>query len=404
MKKAILFVVFVFVFVVYAQAQNNSPKVIFQGYRPSYWDTIQKGINEWEATQNQRPKWQMAKADFSTISAPSGPQDFKYAWHNKPESQGRTGTCWSFATTSFFESEIKRLTGKEVELSELYTVYWEYIEKAKRFAAERGNSAIGEGSQANALVKNYKKYGIVPKSAYSGMLPGQKFVDHQKLFEEFKAFLTKAKENNTFAEGFIVNNVMGILDKYMGDPPDKFEYDGKTWTPESFMKDYLKFNPDDYIPVLSIKNQPYHERVLYDVPDNWWRNTDYWNLPLDEFMSTLKSAVQKGYTVSLFGDVSEPGIDGFAGLAIVPDFDIKPADITEDARVFRFMNGQTTDDHDIHCVGITEKDGYTWFLIRESASGPFNSPNPGYMMYREDYVRLKMMGYLIHKSALMNLK
>jgi len=402
MRRYILLVI-AFLSVV-AVAQNNSSKVVFQEPKGGYWDTIQKGIDAYLASVDPQSKRKVLKADFSAIKAPAGPQDFKYAWHNKPQSQGRTGTCWSFSTTSFFESEVKRLTGKEVELSELYTVYWEYIEKAKRYAAERGNSALGEGSQGNAVIKNFKKYGIVPYSAYSGMLPGQKFIDHEKLFDEFRGFLTKAKENNTFAEGFIMNNVMAILDKYMGTPPEKFEYEGKTWTPETFLKDYLKLSPDDYVPVLSIKNQPYHENVIYDVPDNWWRSSDYWNLPMDEFMQTLKDAMKSGYTVALFGDVSEPGIDGFAGMAIVPDFDIKPADITEDAKVFRFVNGQTTDDHGIHCVGSTEKEGYTWFLIRESAAGSFNSPNPGYMSYREDYIKLKMMGYLIHKSALKGTK
>jgi bleomycin hydrolase len=380
-------------------AQNNSTKVEFREPRSGYWDTIQKGIDTYLGLKNPKAKRQSLKADVSKIEHPSAPGEFKYYWHNKPQSQGRTGTCWSFSTTSFFESEVKRLTGKEVEISELYTVYWEYIEKAKRFASERGNSTLGEGSQGNALQKNFKKYGAVPYEVYSGLLPEQKFYDHQDLFNEFSAFLNKSKENQTWGEDFIVSGVKAILDKYMGTPPEKFTYEGKNWTPQTFLKDYLQINLDDYIAVMSIKNQPYGSYVIYDVPDNWWRNTDYYNIPLDEFMGTLKAAVDNGYTAAFFGDVSEPGIDGFSGLAIVPDFDINPSTISEDARVFRFVNGQTTDDHGIHCVGSTEKNGYTWFLIRESAAGSFNSPNPGYMMYREDYVRLKMMGYLIHKSA-----
>lgn len=404
MKKFFVFAAAILCCVSSSFAQNNSTKVTFYESKGGYWDTIQKGIDTWLESVNPKLKKPAWKADFSGISKPSGPADFKFAWHNKPESQGRTGTCWCFSTTSFFESEVKRLTGKEVQISELYTVYWEYVEKALRYAQERGNSALGEGSQGNAVQKNFKKYGAVPYSAYSGMLPGQKFIDHQKLFEEFYAFLTKAKENNTFAEGFIENNVKSILNKYMGTPPDKFEYEGKSYTPETFLKNYLQINPDDYVALISVKNQPYGSYIIYDVPDNWWRNSDYYNIPLDEFMQTLKDAVKKGYTVALAGDVSEPGINGFEGVGIIPDFDIKPADINEDSRIFRFLNGQTTDDHGIHCVGSTEKDGYTWFLIRESAAGSFNSPNPGYMMYREDYVKLKMMSYMIHKSAVEGLK
>ncbi len=404
MKNLILFVCTYLFVCSTLLAQNNTTKVIFYESKGGFWDSIQKGIDTYLESVNPKIKKPSFKADFSNLKKPSAPSDFKFAWHNKPESQGRTGTCWSFSTTSFFESEVKRLTGKEVQISELYTVYWEYVEKAIRYAQERGNSALGEGSQGNAVQKNFKKYGAVPYSVYSGMLPGQKFIDHQKLFEEFYTFLTKAKENNTFAEGFIVNNVKSILNKYMGTPPEKFDFEGKSYTPASFLKDYLQINPDDYIAIISVKNQPYGTSIIYDVPDNWWRNSDYYNIPLDEFMQTLKDAVKNGYTVALAGDVSEPGINGFEGAGFIPDFDIKPADITEDARIFRFLNGQTTDDHGIHCIGSTEKDGFTWFLIRESAAGSFNSSNPGYMMYREDFVKLKMMSYMIHKSAVKGLK
>jgi len=38
------------------------------------------------------------------------------------KSQGVTGTCWSYSTSSFLESEIKRITKMDVDLSEMYTV------------------------------------------------------------------------------------------------------------------------------------------------------------------------------------------------------------------------------------------------------------------------------------------
>ncbi len=37
-------------------------------------------------------------------------------------SQDNTRTCWSFSTTSFLEAEIIRLTGKHIDLSEMYNV------------------------------------------------------------------------------------------------------------------------------------------------------------------------------------------------------------------------------------------------------------------------------------------
>src|SRR3990172_5686730 len=90
-------------------------------------------------------------------------------------SQGNTGTCWSFSTTSFFESEIYRINKRKVKLSEIYTAYWEYVEKVRRFVRERGNSYVAEGSEANAVRRIWEEYGIVPAESYSSKMPGQKF-------------------------------------------------------------------------------------------------------------------------------------------------------------------------------------------------------------------------------------
>jgi bleomycin hydrolase len=49
------------------------------------------------------------------------------------QSQGQTGTCWSFSATSFFESEIQRLGAKTpVVLSEMYVVRKAYELKAEK--------------------------------------------------------------------------------------------------------------------------------------------------------------------------------------------------------------------------------------------------------------------------------
>jgi bleomycin hydrolase len=79
---------------------------------------------------------------------PRGPDDFRteVELERTPVlSQGRTGTCWSFATTSFLESEVLRLHGERVDLSEIHTVYWGYVEKALRFVRLHGKAQFSEG-------------------------------------------------------------------------------------------------------------------------------------------------------------------------------------------------------------------------------------------------------------------
>ena len=146
--------------------------------------------------------------------------------------------------------------------------------------------------------------------------------------------------------------------------------------------------------------QPYWKQVEYQVEDNWWHNKDYWNIPLDDFMKLFKNAIKNGFTVCIGGDVSEAGKDASKDVFLVPEFDIPVDYINEYSRQFRFSNGTTADDHGIHVVGWTNLDGIDWYLIKDSGSSSRNGNNKGYYFFREDYVKLKIMDFMIHKDAL----
>ncbi len=391
------FIFFLIIFSTMLFSQNRKDKGIFEERKPGYWKTIQQGIEQFE--KKEKPKKKKFVMDFSGYDLPDTTAEFTQFWHSPPISQGNTGTCWSFATTSFFESEIHRLFGENIKLSEMYTVYWEYVEKARRYVRERGNSAFGQGSEHNAVIRMWEKYGCVPEEVYNGMKPGQKFHNHSKMFREMKDFLHKVKENNMWNEEFVLNTIQSILNHYLGEPPTKFKYQGKTYTPKEFLKKVVRLNLNDYVELMSLKEKPYYEMVEYEVPDNWWHSKGYLNVPLDDFMWVMKNAVRNGFSVCLGGDVSEAGYYSWKDVAMVPTFDIPSEYIDENARQFRFSNGSTTDDHAIHCVGWMEKNGVDWYLIKDSGSGSRNGKNFGYYFYHEDYVKLKMMNILVHKDA-----
>ena len=138
-------------------AQND--KVEFKKYKPGYYqNTILKGINQYESTQEPEKEYKRVKVDLKGKDLPNDPALYETIWHTNPISQGNTGTCWCFSTTSFYESEVQRLSGKEVKLSEMYTVYWEYVERAKYFVKHRGDMTLGEGSETNAVAKIISQY------------------------------------------------------------------------------------------------------------------------------------------------------------------------------------------------------------------------------------------------------
>ncbi|HRY34075.1 MAG TPA: C1 family peptidase [Bacteroidales bacterium] len=407
MKKVILIITCAVLMLNPTQAQNQD-KAVFKFYGEGYYDKyILSGIRDFEQAQKSEPeKKPVFKVDMSTLKVPSDRKTYTTYWHNEPVSQGATNTCWCFSGTSFLESEIYRLTKRRIKLSEMHTVYYEYIERAVYFVEHRGDMAVGEGSECNAVTKIWKKYGIVPYEDYTGLLPGQVYYDHQQLFEEVDRFFKHVKSENIWNETFVVSTVKDILQFYMGEPPQKISFEGKTYSPVQFLQEILKVNPDDFVDVLSYLQQPFWKKVEYEVPDNWWHSKDYHNLPLEDYMKIIKKALREGYTVAIGGDVSEAGFDArdFQA-AIVPTFDIPPAFINDDARQFRFTNKTTTDDHGMHIVGYIEKEGVTWFLVKDSGSGSRtggkeNNPNFGYYFFREDFVKLKMMDFMVHKDML----
>lgn len=397
-----------FSFLVLLAFAQQPEKGIFKTYEPGYFqNSILKGIEEFEnqgtPTKISKPTF---KADASLYNIPTSKDGFITYWHNDPVSQGNTNTCWSFSTTSFLESEIYRQTGQKYKLSEVYTVYYEYLERAENWVATRGNMHFGEGSEGNAVTKIWRKYGIVPYADYSGLKPGQTVHNHSVMFEELKSYAEFVKKNNLWNKEDVIQNFKSILNFYIGEPPTKVTINNQDFTPKEFMVNVLKVNLDDYCDVLSYLQKPYWQKVEYQVPDNWWHDESYYNVPLDDFMSILKNALKKGYTLSIGGDVSEAGfLAREANAAIVPSFDIPSNAINENARQFRFSNETTTDDHGMHIVGYKEIKDITWFLVKDSGAGsrtggPEKNKNFGYYFFHEDYIKLKMMDFMVHKDMM----
>ncbi|MCX6156943.1 MAG: peptidase C1 [Ignavibacteriae bacterium] len=379
----------------FSQEKN---KGVFTEPKSGFFDDISKEADRYASKPKADTK--NFKVDFTGMDLPKNLSEFTYAWHNETVSQGLTGTCWSFSTTSYFESEVYRIHNRKIKISPLFTVYWEYVEKAKRFVSERGNSLFSEGSEANAVLRIWQEYGAVPEKDYTGLKQGQVFHDHRKMIEEMTAYLEGIKKSNNWNEEEVVSTVKSIMNFYMGAPPSKVNVDGDDMTPKEYFKNVIALNPDDYVEILSYMQQPYNQFVEYEVSDNWWHSREYYNIPLDEFMTILKDAVKKGYTVSIGGDVSEPGMDSWNKVAMIPTFDIPSQYIDESARQFRFSNQTTTDDHGIHLVGMTTKNGKDWYLIKDSGAGSKNVDPKGYYFYNDDFVKLKMMNFTVHKDAL----
>ena len=392
----------ILLFSVFVKAQDErKDKGVFIDYKNEFLEKIKQSSDEFNKPKKEEKK--SFKMDLTGVDIPKSIKEFKILEHTPPVSQGWTGTCWCFSSTAYLESEYYRMQKKELKFSEIYSVYWEYVEKARRFVSERGNSTFGEGSESNAVPRIWKQYGCVPEEAYTGLLNKREFHDHHIMFDEMDKYLKSVKENNAWNEDVVITTVKTILNHYLGEPPKEFPYQGAMMTPMEFLNKVAKINPDDYVDFMSLMEKPYWQKTEYIVPDNWWHDSSYYNVPLDVFMKTIKDAVKKGYVVAIGGDVSEPGYVSNSEVAMIPSFDIPSDFIDENARQFRFSNSSTTDDHGIQIVGYLEKEGKMWFLIKDSGSSAQSHTNKGYYFYHEDYIKLKMMTFTVHRSAVEDL-
>src|SRR6056297_1428083 len=218
----------------FAQRKDESK---FKEYEPGFYrETILKDIKAVKKKMEEKQTHKRFVMDQSELDIPNKIKYYEREWANPVISQGNAGTCWCYSTTSFIESEIKRMHDKEVKLSEPYIVYWEYVEKARRFVKERGDSRFTQGSEANAVTRNMKKYGIVPRSQYDGLLHGRKYPNHSGMYQEMNDYLQSVEENNAWNEQKVLSTIKSIMNHHIGEPPSSFSFKGTQYTPKSYLR------------------------------------------------------------------------------------------------------------------------------------------------------------------------
>jgi bleomycin hydrolase len=338
-------------------------------------------------------------AQLENLILPENPEQFNPIFHFPPVNQGKTNICWSFATLSFIESELSRTGQKPVKLSVAFPEYYAFLEKAKYFIQTKGKSRFKPGDLFPTVIEVIQKYGIVPDNLYTGLKEGSSNYDHKRMENEVVNYMNYIRNNEIWDEQVVLAEVERILHSHIGVPPKGFNYQGKNYTPKSFAEQNVKLNWDEYILITSFNYAPFYSYTILKVPDNWRLIDRYFNVPLGLFYTSMKQAILSGFTIAFNGDFSEPGRYGPKDVAIIPDFDIPATYITQEAREYRFDYGITIDDHLMHLVGFRELGGEDWFLVKDSWRDAFVGPNKGYFFYRQDYAKLKIMAYLVHKNA-----
>ncbi len=340
------------------------------------------------------------QAAISKLPRPETISDFKPVQHLSPLNQDSTLICWSFSTSSFLESELSRLGLEPVRLSVVYPVYYIFVEKAKRYLHTRGGSRFAPGDLFTGVLDIVKEYGAIPAEAYGNKVEGSNTFNHNTLYRELAQLMERVKREGLWNEKNVLPQVRRILDRHLGAPPARFSWKGKTYTPQTFVRDVVTLPWNAYVLVTSFQYAAFGPNAELKVPDNWRRNDAYLNVPLEVFYSSLKDALQSGYSVALDADISEPSYERTKRYAFIPPYDIPANAITQEAREFRFVTGATTDDHLVHAIDYRSFDGEDWFLIKDSWRTAWEpGSSRGYMFFHGSYVKLKVLAYLVHRDA-----
>ena len=100
---------------VFAQKTPRKDKAIYKDYKTTYYkNTIMKSIEAFETKDDTAtPSTKKFKVDLTGMDIPTSVDQFTKYWYQPTISQGNTGTCWCYSTTSFFESEVYRLYKKK---------------------------------------------------------------------------------------------------------------------------------------------------------------------------------------------------------------------------------------------------------------------------------------------------
>ena len=318
--------------------------------------------------------------------------------------QNRSGTCWDYSTLSFFEAEILKATGKKYTLCEAFVANKTYMERAIQVVRYHGDCQFAQGGSAEDVLHTLKTHGICPIDAMP--FPGSLYGDSLNNFNEFFGVLEPyvaavAKSDAKKISNAWKTGMQGILDAYLGKCPEKFTYEGKEYTPKSFMAS-LGINLDDYVSITSYTHHPFYTAFAVEVQDNWRFPLSY-NVPMDEMMQIIDNAVNNGYTVAWGGDVSE---DGFTrkGLAYAIDSK-KTQQSLQGSDMARWLKMTTTKKRDIiDSLGVTvpgvakDQNGKEYYMVQNSwgETGDYN----GIWYMTKAFIAANTMDFLINKNAI----
>ena len=329
------------------------------------------------------------------------------------KSQDRTGTCWSFSSNSFLESELLRMNKGQFDLSEMYSVYRTYQDKGLNYMRYHGKANFSEGSLNHDVFRCLEQFGAMPEAAYAGKKDEKGRYDHSKMVKLLTKMLEATQEQKGYDENWSLAFDQ-MLNIYMGEIPETFEYKGKSYTAISFRDEVLGLKANDYVSLTSFSHHENYSKFILEVPDNYSHGS-YYNLPLESLEKVVDHALAEGFSIAWDADVSDPGFSARNGLGIVPaknwgemnseektavfDEPVAQKVITSEMRQTAFDSYKLTDDHLMHITGLAkDQHGDEYYVVKNSWGSKISFD--GYMYISKAYFNMNTIAIVLHKDGI----
>ncbi len=352
--------------------------------------------------------------------------------------QKSSGRCWLFTSLNTLRPIVTRKYNlADFEFSENYNFFWDQFEKANLFMEVALSTAkepmtsrmvtwlfhnpIGDGGQWATFNDLVKKYGLVPSSAMpetyqSNHTSNMSRLLRRKLREdglELRKMVSDKASKKQIAQRKVamLEAIYRILVLNLGEPPQEFTWqykdkDGKIstpkkYTPQSFYKEAVGVNVDDYVMFMNDPTRPYYK--LYDVQydrnlvegGNW----KYINLPNDTIKKFAVKSILGNEAMYLSCDVGKQ-FDGKAGFLDTKLYDYNDLfgvnfGMDKARRIKTFDSGST---HGMALVGVnTLPDGKPDKWLIENSWGA-DKGHHGFLTATDDWFDNYMFRLVINKK------
>lgn len=343
--------------------------------------------------------------------------------------QASSGTCWSYSATSFLESELIRMGKGIYDLSEMFFVGQSYLDKGEKYVRLHGTMNYAQGGSFYDVLYVLQHYGAVPQEVYTGLNYGTNRNQFGEVDAGSRAFLNAIIKNpNGKLSTAWKEAHKGIIEAYLGEMPEKFTYNGKSYTPKTFAQS-LGLKAEDYISITSFTHHPFYKKCVLEIEDNW-RGAESYNVPIAEMMEIMENAVDKGFSIAWGTDVSESGFtrNGTAILTDVATIETKGSDQarwlglsnsgkqaelarmlkspncpeidpTQEYRQQCYDNWTLTDDHGMEIFGLAKNQaGKKFFMVKNSWGETGEYKGIWYASW--NFVAGRTMNIVVHKDAI----